>query len=313
MIDLYQYQHGIYAFDSGYIRPLLASIHIMVEQGRVLLIDTASYEALPKVLEALQQLGLGAAHVDYIFLTHIHLDHAGGAGALMQACPNAQLVVHPRGERHMAEPSKLFAAVRGVYGAEQADALYGAPTPIPAARILAADEGFSFSLGGRPLVCWDTPGHARHHLCLWDERSNSIFTGDIFGLSYRELDVQRRPSVIPTTSPSQFDPAVMHQSVSRIVAQRPDAVYMTHFSEMREVARIGGDLHRLIDAHLAVAERERHAGAERSARIEQGLWDVMDAEALRQGWEIPREQWREVLRVDIELNAQGLHYWLDHG
>jgi len=312
MLELLRYDHGIYALDSGYLRPQLAAIHLIVEQGRVVIIDTASYTSRARVVDALHVLGLTPASVDYVFLTHIHLDHAGGAGVLMQTFPDARLVVHPRGVAHMADPTKLFAAVRAVYGAAEADRLYGEPTPVPADRIIAAGEGFTLELAGRPLVCWDTPGHARHHLCLWDPRSSGLFTGDIFGLSFRELDVDGRPSILPTTTPTQFDPAAMHHSVDRILRQQPAAVYLTHFARVGEVQRLGGDLHRLIDAHIAIAERERDAGPDREARILEGLWALMDAEAERQGWQLGWEQWREVLRADIELNAQGLHHWLDH-
>jgi hydroxyacylglutathione hydrolase len=135
--------------------------------------------------------------------------------------------------------------------------------------------------------------------------------GDFFGLSFRELDVDGRPSVIPTTTPTQFDPAAMHASVDRILACRPEALYLTHFSRVTDLPRLGDDLHRLIEAHIAVAEQERDAGPERGARILNGLWALMDAEAVRQGWRLDAEQRREVLGMDIELNAQGLDYWLD--
>ena len=310
MIELLPYTHGIYAFDAGYIRPQLAAIHLIVENGRVAVVDTASNACLPRALEALQTLGLSPASVDYVFLTHVYLDHAGGAGAMMQAFPEARLVVHPRGARHMADPTKLFAAVQGVYGAAEAHRLYGDLLPVAVDRILEAGDCFSFNLASRTLVCLDTPGHARHHLCLLDTHSGCLFTGDIFGLSFRELDVDGRPSVIPTTTPTQFEPEVMHQSVDRILAYRPEALYLTHFAQVRDVARLGDDLHRLIDAHLAVAERERDSGPERGARILNGLWALMDAEAARQGWRLPPEQWRAVLEPDIELSAQGLDYWL---
>ncbi len=312
MVELSSYAHGIHAVDSGYIRPQLAAVHLIVERGRVAVVDTASNACVPRVLEALQTLGLSPASVDYVFLTHVHLDHAGGAGAMMRAFPDARLIVHPRGARHMADPTKLFAAVQEVYGAEEAHRLYGDPLPIAVERIREAGDGFSFDLAGRALICLDTPGHARHHLCLLDSRSGCLFTGDIFGMSFRELDVDGRPSIIPTSSPTQFEPDVMHASVDRILAHRPPAVYLTHFAEVRDVARLGGELHRLIDAHVAIAERERDSGPERGARILDGLWALMEAEAARQGWRLPAAQWREVLRMDIEINAQGLDYWLDH-
>lgn len=310
MPPLFHYDHGIHAVDAGYIRPLLAAIHFIVENNRVAIVDTASNACLPRVLEALATLGLAPEQVDYVFLTHVHLDHAGGAGAMMQAFPQARLIVHPRGARHMANPAKLFAAVQEVYGAEEAQRLYGDPIPIPVERIQEAGDGFSFDLAGRTLTCLDTPGHARHHLCLLDSRSGCLFTGDIFGLSFRELDVDGRPSIIPTSSPTQFEPEVMHQSVDRILSQQPPAVYLTHFSEVRDVARLGSDLHRLIDAHVAIAEREKDSGPERGARILARLWELMEQEAVRQQWRLPPEQWRSVLKLDIDLNAQGLDYWL---
>ncbi len=311
MLELLRYDHGIYAVDSGYIRPQLTAIHLIVEHGQVAVVDTANNAALPRVLAALQALDLTPASVAYVVLTHVHLDHAGGAGAMMQAFPEARLVVHPRGAPHMADPTKLFAAVQAVYGAAEAERLYGTLLPVPADRILAADDGYSFDLASRTLTCLETPGHARHHLCLLDPRGDCLFTGDIFGLSFRELDVDGRPSVIPTTTPTQFDPAAMHASVDRILACRPEALYLTHFSRVTDLPRLGDDLHRLIEAHIAVAERERDAGPERGARILNGLWALMDAEAARQGWRLDAEQRREVLGMDIELNAQGLDYWLD--
>ncbi|MBL8258773.1 MAG: MBL fold metallo-hydrolase [Candidatus Competibacteraceae bacterium] len=308
MSDLIRYDHGIYAIDSGYIRPRLAAVHLIVERGQVAIVDTASNACLPRVLDALARLDLAPDSVAYVFLTHIHLDHAGGAGAMMRAFPQARLIVHPRGARHMADPTKLFAAVQDVYGAAEARHLYGDPVPIPAERIQEAGDGFSFDLAGRTLVCLDTPGHARHHLCLLDTRSGCLFTGDIFGMSFRELDVNGRPSIIPTTSPSQFDPLPMHRSVDRILAHRPPAVYLTHFAQVREVARLGDDLHRLIDAHVAVAERERDGGPERGARILAGLWGLMEQEAEQKNW--PVDHWREVVRSDVEISAQGLDHWL---
>jgi hydroxyacylglutathione hydrolase len=311
MPELLRYDHGIFAVDSGYIRPRLNAIHLIVERGRVVVVDTASNTCLPRVLAALHDLELTLASVDYVFLTHVHLDHAGGAGAMMQAFPEARLVVHPRGVAHMADPSRLFAAVQAVYGADQAHRLYGDLLPVPTDRIQSAGDGFSFDLAGRILTCLETPGHARHHLSLRDPRGDCLFTGDIFGLSFRELDVDGRPSVIPTTTPTQFDPAAMHASVDRILACQPKALYLTHFSRVADIPRLGDDLHRLIEAHVAVAERERDAGPDRGARILHGLWALMDAEATHQGWRLDAKQWRAVLRMDIELNAQGLDYWLD--
>ena len=141
MFDWRDYGNGIVAFDAGYVRPVLAAIHMVIENGRVAFIDTGSNDALPNALAALRKLGLDASAVDYVMLTHIHLDHAGGAGSMMRACPEARLVVHPRGARHMAEPSKLVAGVTAVYGADYVQRVYGEILPIPVERIIEAPDG----------------------------------------------------------------------------------------------------------------------------------------------------------------------------
>ena len=163
MFDWRDYGNGIIAFDSGYVRPILAAIHLVVENGRVAFVDTGTNDSMQNTLEALKKLGLNVDAVDYVILTHIHLDHAGGAGAMMRAFPNAKLVVHPRGTRHMAEPSKLIAGVSAVYGEEYVQRVYGEILPVPSERIISAVDGHVVDLAGRKLTFMDTPGHARHH------------------------------------------------------------------------------------------------------------------------------------------------------
>ncbi len=302
--------HGIYAVDSGYGGAGVAAIHLIEEGGRAALVDTGNNAALLHVEQALAETGLSPEAVDFVLLTHIHLDHAGGAGAFMQAFPNAKLVVHPRGARHMADPAKLFAGVSAVYGPERAKALYGELIPVPAARIVEATDGMELSLAGRTLRVLDTPGHARHHVCYFDTVSRSFFTGDTFGLSYRQLDVAGRPSIFPTTTPVQFEPEALHASIRRMEAEQPAAMYLTHFAQVRDVPRLAADLHRLIDAHVDVAERHADAGEARKALIERDLWTVVADEAQRQGWTLPEADWRRLLALDVELNAQGLDVWL---
>jgi len=303
--------HGIYAVDSAYTGPGVAAIHLIEHGGRAALVDTGNNAALHHVEQALKETGLAPEAVDYVLLTHIHLDHAGGAGAFMQAFPNAKLVVHPRGARHMVEPSKLFAGVSAVYGPERAKALYGELIPVPADRVIEATEGLELSLAGRVIRVFDTPGHARHHVCYFDTVSRSFFTGDTFGLSYRQLDVDGRPSIFPTTTPVQFEPDAMHASIARMEAEQPAAMYLTHYAQVTDVPRLAADLHRLIDAHVAIAERHAAAGDVRTALIERDVWALVGEEAQRQGWTLPETEWRALLALDVELNAQGLDVWLD--
>ena len=312
MGQLIEYDHGIYAFDSGYVRPLLASIHLIVENGRAAFVDSGNNASLPAALAALASLDLNPDNVDYVILSHIHLDHAGGAGAMMRAFPRARLVVHPRGARHMADPSKLVAGASAVYGADAVRRLYGEVLPIDSRRIIEATHQLKVDLAGRELLCLDTPGHAKHHICLVDRRSGDVFTGDTFGLSYRELDTDGRQFVFPTTTPIQFDPQALHASVDLIVSYRPQAVYLTHFSQIKDVAAQALRLHRQIDAHVAIARREKEAGQEKQSHIRAGLVDLLLSEVRLFGCRLPDAEILDVFAVDLDLNAQGLACWVEN-
>lgn len=302
---------GILAVDSGYDRPGMAAIHLVIHRGRAAVVDTGTNASAPRVLAALAAAGIPPDHVDWVMLTHIHLDHAGGAGSLMCAFPNAKLLVHPRGVRHMIDPEALWAGTSAVYGAERAFALYGRLTPVPAERIVEATDEFEIDMAGRRFRVLDTPGHARHHICIWDETARSFFTGDTFGLSYRELDVDGRASIFPTTTPTQFDPDALHASIERLMSFAPEAMYLTHYSRVTDVDRLAADLQRLISTEVAVAQAARGHGVARHVEILAGLEQIVREESERQGWTLPEAEVLDLLRMDLELNAQGLGMWLD--
>ncbi|MCC7079439.1 MAG: MBL fold metallo-hydrolase [Burkholderiales bacterium] len=305
------YGHGISALDSGFIRPGLAAVYLIVEADRAAVVDPSANASIDRVLAALAGKGIAPEQVDYVLLTHIHLDHAGGAGLLMSKLPAAKLCVHPRGARHIADPSRLIQSTIDVYGSEHARRVYGEILPVAPERIVVTGEGDYVDLAARRLHFIDTPGHARHHCCIVDSRSRSIFAGDTFGLAYRELEVAGRRSVFPTTSPVQFDPDSLHASIERIVSLHPEQVFVTHFGGVREVERLAGDLYRLIDAHVALAQAHAHAGEHRHALLKQGIERMLLAEAQRQAWPLAASEVLRVFAADIELNAQGLGAWLD--
>lgn len=311
MFDWRDYGNGIIAFDAGYVRPILAAIHMIVENGRVAFVDSGSNDALHNALAALEKAGLPVSAVDYVFLTHIHLDHAGGAGAMMAAFPNARLVVHPRGARHMAEPSKLVAGVKAVYGESYVERVYGEIRPIAAERIIEAPDGTEIDLAGRNLLCLDTPGHARHHICIVDKKSGGIFTGDTFGLSYRELDVEGRQFLFPTTTPTQFEPDEMRRSVERLLSFKPEAMYLTHYGRLDEVDAQGSALLRRLDAVVALALAEKGVGGTRHERIREAMTEYLLREIYAHGCELPEADLLAIWETDLELNAQGLGVWLD--
>lgn len=312
MFDWRDYGNGIYAFDAGYVRPILAAIHLIVEEGRVALVDTGSNDSLPNALAALERLGLDKVAVDYVILTHIHLDHAGGAGRMMAAFPNARLVVHPRGARHMAEPSRLVAGVSAVYGKEYVKRIYGEILPIPATRIIEAHDSLVLSLAGRELLCIDTPGHARHHICIVDQKTGGIFTGDMFGISYRELDVDGRPFIFPTTTPTQFEPDEMKSSIARLMKFCPPVMYLTHYGQVGNVAQLASDLDRRLDMLITIGLSVPDlTGAERHLHIKRQMTEYVFAELTRHGCRLAQNILLDIWETDIELNAQGIEVWLD--
>ena len=311
MQGVIDYTHGISAVDSLLLRPLQSAVHVVVERGRAAIIDTAASHCVPRVLDALAAKGVPPEHVDWIVLTHIHLDHAGGAGEFMRRCPNARLTVHPLGARHMVDPAKLIDGTIGVYGEAETRRMYGDILPVPAERIETAQDGGSIRLAGRELSFYDAPGHARHHVVVRDSASGHIFAGDAFGLSYRELDLDGRQFAFPTTTPVHFDPPALHRSVDRMLALEPKAIYVMHFGRVDQPQRMAADLHRLIDEHVRIALEHRQAGAGRHQRLKDGLQSLVLAEARRQGWRLSPERLLAVFREDFELNAQGLGVWLD--
>ena len=302
--------HGIHTIDTGFVRPQFDAAYLLVERGHGAFIDCGTNHAVLRLLAALDEAGLSPAAVDWLILTHVHLDHAGGAGELMARLPNARLLVHPRGARHMIDPVQLWAGASAVYGEAVMEQTYGRLRPIAAERVVEAADGHEVELAGRTLRCLDTPGHARHHLCVFDARANVCFTGDTFGLSYREFDGAHGPFILPTTSPVQFDPLALHASIDRLIALQPTAMYLTHYGRVEDVERLATDLHTQIDAMVALA-RAATEQPDRHAALMASLTDLYAARAQAHGWTHGREALRELLAMDIELNAQGLAIWLD--
>lgn len=333
--DLIEYTHGIYALDSGYLREQLAAVHIIHHQGRLAIIDTGTFKILPHVLNALKTLGAEPNDVDYVMLTHIHLDHAGGAGVMMKAFPQARLVVHPRGARHMASPAQLIAGVEAVYGKARTRELYGEILPIPAARMIEAPDNTTIHLADRPLLCLDTPGHARHHIVIYDADSKGVFTGDMLGISYPALIANGKPFLFPTTTPSQFDPIAMRQSVERILAMQSEAAYLTHFGRLLSPQQHAPELLRRMDAFVRMAKAAKQKvgiprGLSRDglkpagragdttpealypdlhATLCANLRDYLFAEVRAHGVTTDDATLNAILDMDVDLNAQGLALW----
>lgn len=306
------FDDGVTAIDTEYARSLQDASHLIVEGGRAAFIDTGVNDSVPLLLDALQQQDLDVDNVDYVILTHVHLDHAGGAGKLMQELPNARCVVHRFGAPHMIDPGKLIAGTEAVYGAEKTRETYGKIRPIDASRIDIPEDGDWLSLNGRELQLINTEGHARHHHVVNDPTSKGVFTGDSFGVSYRELDTERGEIVFPTSTPVQFDPVAAHVAVDRIMACEPEQLFLTHYSRVGNVERLASQMHAGIDAYVAMARQHEHDD-DRSAALRENLLGYYAEQLEGHGYAGDREMMRAVLGIDIELNAQGLEVWLEKG
>lgn len=300
---------GIHAIDTGFHRPRFDAAYLVVEGGRAAFIDTGTNHAVPRLMAALDALGLSPADVDYVIPTHVHLDHAGGAGLLMQSLPRATMLVHPRGARHMIDPLALYMGAQAVYGAEEMARSYGTLQPVDAARVRSPADDEVVELAGRPLRFIDTPGHARHHHCIWDERSRGWFTGDTFGLSYREHDTARGTWILPTSTPVQFEPGPLKRSIERMLRADPACMHLTHYGRVHDVTRLAGLLFEQIDAMVRSALPLREV-PERHQALKGALNDIYRDQLRRHGV-ADVEASLELLALDVELNAQGLGVWLD--
>jgi glyoxylase-like metal-dependent hydrolase (beta-lactamase superfamily II) len=310
-MSVIDYGHGISAIDGAYLRPLLMAVHAVVEGDRAAVVDPGTNSSVPLILEALAAKGIRPEQVDYVILTHIHLDHAGGSGLLMQELPNATLTVHPRGARHMADPTRLVAGTVGVYGEAETRRLYGDILPVPAARILETPDAASISMNGRVLSFHETFGHARHHVAIHDAASGHVFAGDTFGLSYPELDWQGRRFAFATSSPTQFDPAPYHRSLDLIAGLARGAVYVTHYGQVGDLEARLATLHRQVDALAALGLREKDTGPARRERLWAGVKAILLDEVRRYGAPFTEAQAMAAYGQDVDLNADGLVAWLE--
>jgi len=302
--------HGIRVVDTGFHRPLFDAAYLIVEHGRAAFVDAGTNHSVPRLLAALAGAGLDVDAVDYVIPTHVHLDHAGGVGLLMQHLPAARLVVHPRGARHLAGPAHLIRSATSVYGAEEIGRSYSTLVPGDKARMGIRQGVLTIELAGRPLQFLHTPGHAMHHHCIWDRATRGIFSGDTFGLSYREFDTAAGAWIMPTTTPVQFQPEALCRSIERMVALAPDWIYVTHYGRVGGVPRLAALLLGQLEEMVAFA-RTTSRGPDRHAALMRGL-EAIHLRSLRaHGVTLSEERIRELLALDLELNAQGIAIWLD--
>lgn len=302
--------HGITCIDTWQQRPRMACCYLIERGDDLAFIEAGTAHGVPRLLALLDARGLARERVRYVIPTHVHLDHAGGAGVLMRALPNATLVVHPRGARHLIDPVKLIAGASAVYGDAEVERMYGEIAAVPQARVVSPQDGESLVFGNGSLQFIDSPGHARHHFSVWDAVSHGFFSGDTFGLSYREFDTAAGPFVMPTTTPVQFDPDAWRQTLDRYLSFTPQRMFLTHYSQVQNVQGLAQTLRDGIARYERIAMTLATA-SDRHAQLLRALTDDVLTAVRAHGCTLPDVEVQALLGMDLELNAQGLGVWLD--
>ena len=285
----------------------------VLTEDKVTLIETSASPSIPHILEGLQALGISPGEISYIIVTHIHLDHAGGAGLMVQHCPNAKVIVHPKGARHLADPSRLIMGAKAVYG-EKFSELFDPIVAIPEDRLMIKDDGETLKLSEKlTLKFLDTPGHANHHFSIYHPLSNGIFSGDTAGIFYPQLDRESIEFYLPTTSPNQFDPEKMLQSISTFKALEIERIYFGHYGMSENPAEAFRQVESWLEVFIVEAKNivteEKHP-QKQVEQITQRLYDKIKTHLSQRG--LPdKHPIYELLYLDVNVSAMGLAHYLN--
>jgi glyoxylase-like metal-dependent hydrolase (beta-lactamase superfamily II) len=278
----------------------------LVRGDRPCLVETGTAPSAPVVRDALASLGVGAGDLATIVVTHIHLDHAGGTGDLAQLFPSAEVVVHELGARHLADPSRLMASARMVWGSEL-DGLFGTLAPTPQERIRAVDQVGVVDLGGgRRLESHYSPGHARHHVGLVDSVSGDLYVGDAAGLYIQETGDMR-----PATPPPDFDLEVALESLRMFAALQPTRLLFSHFGPVVAVDQALDTAAAEIRVWVEETRQARNAGLDLDHAA------AMVAERTRQRYRVLSDDGSAEVAAKYDrisstaANVAGIMRWLD--
>ncbi|AGT31969.1 beta-lactamase [Geobacillus genomosp. 3] len=286
----------------------------VLHEENLAIVETGPGPSVPHLLAGLKALQIDPADIRYIIVTHIHLDHAGGAGLLLEHCPNAMVVVHPKGKRHLVDPSRLIAGAKAVYGA-RFEELFDPIVPIPEERLVVKEDGEALVLSEeRTLTFYDTPGHANHHVSIYDSYSRGVFTGDTIGVFYPQLLDSALEFCLPSTSPNQFNPEAMERSAERLEALNPERIYFGHFGALDNPKAAFRQLRvwlpKFVEAGKEAMDRHPDApAAEQAKKAAQLLYH--DVKAFLNEHNVPSSSPAyAAIELDLQVCAMGLiDYW----
>lgn len=281
--------------------------YVLLEE-ELTIIETSASPSIPFLLKGLNELHINPESIKYIIVTHIHLDHAGGAGLMLQHCPNAKVVVHPKGARHLADPSRLIAGAQAVYG-EKFNKLFDPILPIPEDRLVVMNNEDELEIGPNcTLKFYDSPGHANHHFSIYYPPTNAMFTGDTAGVYYPQLKRDGVELYLPSTSPNQFDPNKMRQSLAKFEEMNLNHIYFGHFggtSNPNEVySQVRMWLNIFVDA-AKVAFQQNTVLEEQVKGTEQNILQQLNDFLQTKGITKDHPAY-EIIGLDINVCSQGL-------
>ncbi len=298
--------HQVYEIDTRMAGYEGITAGYLILAGRPCLVETGTAPSAPVVRDALASLGVGPHDLASVVVTHIHLDHAGGVGDIAAMYPDAEIVVHERGARHLADPSRLLAGARQVYGAAL-ERLFGTMTPAPAGRIRATGERGTIDLGGgRRLESHYAPGHAKHHVGLIDSVSGDLYVGDAAGVYVPETGDLR-----PATPPPDFDLATALNSLRTFAALAPERLLFSHYGPVAAVAETLERSAEELNVWVAETRRAREAGLDLDHAVAMVRDRTRDRYALQAESADP-ELAAKVERISsVSGNVTGIMHWLE--
>ncbi len=300
----------IKTIDCNYVYPEIACAFLLVDGSSALFVENNTSKAANILLKELENSNIPKENVEYLIITHVHLDHASGTSALLKSCPNAKVLAHPKAAPHIINPKRLIESATMVYGEEAFKELYGVIEPVSEEKVRIIEDEEVISFGSRKLKFFYTKGHANHHFVIFDSETNGIFTGDSFGIAYPSLQLGNYPFLFPSTTPTDFDPDEAILTVDKIINTGADKAYLTHFGVWNQMGEGASQLKSglLVMKNILEEAVESELSDDKIEGIcLQRVNEFFKKEIHKRNLELSNEQWN-ILKLDIKINAMGIAY-----
>ena len=300
---------NVYCVDVHYPTASRTCVYLIQQNNKFLMIDCGTALSVHYIEKTLQELNASLADLEIILLTHVHLDHSSGSGTIMQKNDSVKLWAHPRGSRHLIDPSRLLKAAFDVYQ-KPIKEMVGEVIPCPASRVFKAEDKQIIDFYGKKLQIIFSPGHAKHHFSVFDLEQKIYFAGDNAGASYRQWDSNGDVFGFPPTSANQFDPQAWYDSLQDIKKLNPSKICLTHFGELTQVESLVLQLEKWLEKCVAIAEKNK-AKTDRANKIFNDLQDEIASELMARKPSWKKEDIADWMAGDVHIATVGLDVWLN--